>query len=285
MRKFSERVGLVSNAEIIQRSSMNNELRNSLWNVIYLYFITNGGDYRSAYKDKQYNDFFVSYYVDFLKQPIDTLSDYSFQEVSKYRDNFFRCAWFEVYENLEFLYSWCVERTSYGEDLKYNFNLVLEKESSAYRFVGDILSEIISEEEINEVEKALSKENKYSSIKEHLSQALILMSDRKSPDYRNSGKESISSIEALVKVVTGKSGTLGQLIKELEREKMIPPTLKTVYSTLYGYTCEEDGIRHALNEVSKFEYPEARYMLIVCSAFVNYVIEVYEQKSLEVASS
>ncbi|BBI60359.1 hypothetical protein HSBAA_16650 [Vreelandella sulfidaeris] len=57
MRKFSERVGLVSNAEIIQRSSMNNELRNSLWNVIYLYFITNGGDYRSAYKDKQYNDF------------------------------------------------------------------------------------------------------------------------------------------------------------------------------------------------------------------------------------
>ncbi|BBI60360.1 hypothetical protein HSBAA_16660 [Vreelandella sulfidaeris] len=162
------------------------------------------------------------------------MSDYSFQEVSKYRDNFFRCAWFEVYENLEFLYSWCVERTSYGEDLKYNFNLVLERESSAYRFVGDILSEIISEEEINEVEKALSKENKYSSIKEHLSQALILMSDRKSPDYRNSGKESISSIEALVKVVTGKSGTLGQLIKELEREKMIPPTLKPYIPLFMG---------------------------------------------------
>ncbi len=52
-----------------------------------------------------------------------------------------------------------------------------------------------------------------------LKRALELFSDRGSPDYRNSIKESISAVESFVIFTTGKDkGTLGQLTKKLETE-------------------------------------------------------------------
>lgn len=62
----------------------------------------------------------------------------------------------------------------------------------------------------------------------------------------------------------------------MEKNKSIPPSIKNAYSALYGYTSNENGIRHAMLEKSELTYADARYMLIVCSAFVNYVIEFFE---------
>jgi len=44
------------------------------------------------------------------------------------------------------------------------------------------------------------------------------------------------------------------------------------FSSLYGYTSEADGIRHALLEEPHVGFDEAKYMLVSCSAFVNYLI-------------
>jgi hypothetical protein len=70
-----------------------------------------------------------------------------------------------------------------------------------------------------------------------------LLSDRELPDYRNSIKESISAVENVVaKTVGVEKGTLGQLIKKLEDEINLQPTLRTAFSSLYGYTSDEGGI-------------------------------------------
>lgn len=101
-----------------------------------------------------------------------------------------------------------------------------------------------------------------------------MLSDKKKPDYRNSIKESISAVESLAKIITkNDKTTLGQALKEIESKHNIPSSLKTAFSALYGYTSDEGGIRHSLIETGvTVDIEEARFMLIACSAFINYLI-------------
>jgi hypothetical protein len=48
-----------------------------------------------------------------------------------------------------------------------------------------------------------------------------LFAGRKAPDYRNSIKESISTVEALCNIMVGSSATLGQTLEKLE-DKGVP---------------------------------------------------------------
>lgn len=54
--------------------------------------------------------------------------------------------------------------------------------------------------------------------------------------------------------------------------------MESAFSKLYGYTSDEGGIRHAeglfVREVS---FDEAKFMLVSCSAFVNYLIAEYSK--------
>ena len=106
-----------------------------------------------------------------------------------------------------------------------------------------------------------------------------MLGDRTSPDYENSIKESISAVEALCEIltgITGKEASLGKLLKKLEDNGVvIHAGLKAAFNMLYGYTSDANGIRHAGNiggPSSTFE--EAKFMLVSCSAFVNYLIAV-----------
>ncbi len=145
---------------------------------------------------------------------------------------------------------------------------------SAYRFVDSKLVEINSKEEIVEIESAIRNADKYNSVKTHLSTAIDLLSDRKKPDYRNSIKESISAVESLTKIITkNDKTTLGQALKEIEKKHQIPGSLKAAFSALYGYTSDEGGIRHSLLESGvQVDLEEARFMMVTCSAFVNYLM-------------
>lgn len=69
----------------------------------------------------------------------------------------------------------------------------------------------------------------------------------------------------------GEKGTLGQVIKKLETEIGLHPALRTALSNLYGYTSDEDRIRHAIMEAKTVGFDEAKFFLVGCSAFVNFV--------------
>lgn len=42
---------------------------------------------------------------------------------------------------------------------------------------------------------------------------------------------------------------------------------------MYGYTSDEDGIRHSLLEESTLKFMDAKFMLVSCSAFINFLID------------
>jgi hypothetical protein len=65
--------------------------------------------------------------------------------------------------------------------------------------------------------------------------------------------------------------TLGQALKQIEKDNNIHPALKSSFSSLYGYTSDADGIRHALLEDDNLNQEDAKFMLVACSAFINYL--------------
>ena len=109
---------------------------------------------------------------------------------------------------------------------------------------------------------------------QHLNQSLTLLSDRQNPDYRNSIKESISAVESICKIITqDDKATLGKALKIIEDKHGLHAALKGSLSQLYGYTSDADGIRHAMSGESNLSYIDAKFMLVACTNFINYLIE------------
>jgi hypothetical protein len=183
---------------------------------------------------------------------------------------YFSCPWNEVYEFIEFVANSYFDFQT-NQEFMEACNSVLKRELSAYRFIGGVIIPITSDEEITELEEALIVSQKYT---QHLNRALELLADKKAPDYRNSIKESISAVEALAKLITeSPKATLGDALPLLENKLgSLHPALRRAFSNLYGYTNDAQGIRHALLGESDLDVEDAKFMLIVCSAFINYLI-------------
>ena len=108
----------------------------------------------------------------------------------------------------------------------------------------------------------------------HIRNALNLLSNKTCPDYRNSVKESISAVEAACQLITNDKGTtLGKALNKIENNiGSFHPALKQAFEKLYGYTSDADGIRHALLEESKLGFEDAKFMLVACSGFTNFLV-------------
>ena len=78
-------------------------------------------------------------------------------------------------------------------------------------------------------------------------------------------------MEALTKIISGKENSeLKDAFKALESQVPIHGALREGFLKLYGYSSDEDGIRHAILEEKEIGFDEAKFMLVACSGFVNY---------------
>lgn len=264
--KFSERYGYKTARETIQIDSISIELRNLLWNILkmHVWDHVNTASSSTLRYHSEMNNFCRKVWFHYFKRPLDTLNHDWDVVRGEFRQYFFGCQWFEVYDFIEFVAD-NFPYTGYKEYVK-SCNIVLEQELSAYRFVDLLITRVTDETEITAIDTALGGPR--DPVRTHLRRALELLSDRTSPDYRNSIKESISAVESLVATALGEKGTLGQLVKKIG----VHPALRTAFSSLYGYTSDEDGIRHAILEPENtVGFEDAKFFLVVCSAFVNFV--------------
>ncbi len=268
-KRFSERYGYKTPRDRLQIESMDDGLRNRLWNSFentYLHGII-ADHISNVIKHEREKIFFKKLFDEFFKEKNNTYIQWSI--IYRYLETkFVAFRWYQVYDFLEY-----VSSVYYDDRKNINFrqkaNQILEEEMSGYRFIGEFVTPIINDIEIKEIEEAMSSE--YDGVNRHLSNALEHLSDRTNPDYITSIKESISAVEATCQILTGSKQDLGACLKQLELD--INKQFKTGMTTIYGWTCQEDGIRHAhTKEEIKSSFEEAKYMLVSCSAFVNYLI-------------
>ena len=143
-------------------------------------------------------------------------------------------------------------------------------------------SKISNQIEIDEINDAVTTgisifRSKYKGVNIHLQDALSKLSDKKTPDYRNSIKESISAVEAICRQLTNEN-TLGDALKKFESNGItMNSQFKAGIEKLYAYTNgKESGIRHALIEDTQIPgFHEAKFMLVICSSFINFIISKY----------
>jgi hypothetical protein len=257
---------------------MDDDLRNGLWSAVTLNFLNSiRDDYLHSHPPVR--DLLGAIWISYFKYPADTLDDWGPKVYPQVREYFFSCKWNEVYDLLEFVAKSYQYVGDPEEELKHAFiedcNLIMKRELSAYRFVGEEIAQITSEAEIAGIEEALKASAPLNVVHKHLGTALALLSDRKSPDYPNSVKESISSVEVLCKIITGRnSATLVNALDLIEKQGKITihPALKGAFEKVYGYASSSGGIRHGTIDATEVDFDIAKFMLVACSAFINYLI-------------
>jgi len=309
MELFSQRYGFKLVRTILQKDSIDDELRNRLWNALYRFYWENICKKVEALQDSSFlgsifsresnfrkedkhfidlvDNFFKKLWDGFFKRPIDEILKYiGYDYYGLIKDKispwFFKCNWYEVYDFLEFIINTFPDEQNNKEFIKY-CNQILEEEKSAYRFVDKKIVPITNDIELSEIEEALkvSEDKKLSNVYQHLKSAIELLADRKNPDYRNSIKKAISAVEAICCLIAGEKASLGKALSRIEEKISIHPALKNAFDKLYGYTSDADGIRHALLEETNLGFEDAKFMLVACSAFINYLIQKAEKAEIK----
>lgn len=182
----------------------------------------------------------------------------------------------EVLDIIMYCVNWFESEINLHKGILYRrMNGVFEKDYVGYRFIEGNIVPITDKQEYKAIVEACQVP--YAGCRAHLQKAVGFLADRENKDYKNCIKESISAVESICSIIVGdEKATLGEALKKLEDKGVsLHPSLKQGFAKLYGYTSDEGGIRHAEGMFeSNVTFEEAKYMLVSCSAFVNYLIAV-----------
>jgi hypothetical protein len=269
--KFSQRYGYTTVPEALKPESMPEVLRVALWNALhralwgvpgFMWRKANGRMIGVGAIGRFAKDFWTR-----ARVRIDTIPSVPEDILASLQNAFFSGKWFEVYDFLE-----AVLAISPSPNLEAEISRALEEEKAAYRLVQWRFVQITEPAEVEALTPAMGARDTFAPASEHLKRAVDLYADRAAPDYRNSIKESISAVEAAAKVVSNKpNATLGDALTALERDGKLHKALKTAFSALYGYTSQADGIRHALMDEPNLTAADAKFFMLACASFVNYL--------------
>ena len=279
MKLFSQRKGIKPNKNIFQTDNIDKDLRISLWNALHMCYLENLSHPGTTAHRKFHSNLislFRMIWIHYFELPYDDMPLVSQEIYDRVKDYFFKCQWYEVYDFIEYIANNFDEPSVFdGTNSKFMdiCNSYLKTELSAYRFVGGEITQITEKEEIAEIEEALA-EVKEEPVRVHIKTALKMISDREDPDYRNSIKESISAVESLCKSIANKpKATLADALSEIEKNIELHGDLKSAFDSLYGYTSGARGIRHALMDMPNLDFEDAKFILVSCSAFINFLLE------------
>lgn len=283
---FSERIGAVQPTLELHLDAMPSELRTTLWN----YFL-------SIYDGLRGNNYFdkvcKSVAQDFIKFPTDELpnSQHLWEQKAWLKNYFYKLEWYRVYDLVEFLKNEHLTKPDkttrpqsyvvnwhpiYKEEIAEKLNALLEREHSGYRFIAGLLTPITNTIELEEISTVFVNLNKpeLHDVRQHMAKSVEFFSLKPVPDFKNSIKESICAVETLLKQKVTKEGKgLKQPLAMLRDRMKIHPQLCASIENLYNFASDEPGVRHGTwGEDNETGFYEAKYTLVMSTAFINYLL-------------
>lgn len=291
---FSERIGKPTCAVTIQLDEFDDRTRTFISNLLFDFLqITFQND--AQFRKQPYGNTPVPLSSDFCKnlgQDVFSFRNhlqegYVYNWVDFYTSNIENALdnapYNEILDLLEYICNWLSAKTnSCSEHFQRNFNTLFQQEYVGYRFISKRIVPITDELEISEIEQACK--TPFDGARAQLQKALGFLSDRENPDYKNCVKESISAVEATCRIIAEKdSATLGEALKLLAKHGLkLHPCLNSGIDKLYSYACDQGGVRHAEHEAESIvTFEEAKFMMVTCSAIVNYLVAEYGKHGAE----
>ena len=284
MKSFSQRYGYKKVRKNIQSDSFDQETTRKLWDVIYHHLIsigtrdstifTGAREYRVS-EEKKLEKINERITTEVFRQPADKAPkppntpcwEGTFLDAlscGRLKDFWFRASFSKKMDIIEIL---CEEMKSQDDqDLRKKFNETFKSSLVPYRIPsnGRIIKVGSLEIEDQEIGSAIEQSN-------YIAKAEGFLFNRENPDYLNVIKESVLAIEHECKQFGGKSFTA--CLDSMKEELGMHPAWKKMLEGLYGFSSDVKGIRHDGKTKSEVDFEEAKLVLVLCSAVVNYLKE------------
>lgn len=261
---FEQREGLSALPSQLQRGEISRELRAKLWACVYdairpsLSHIYQGHG--------QWYEILRDVHVERAHRRVDQFR--ASQSIEQLGATFDSGSYDKVYGWLDFV----IQHSRCPGDLAKRINVILVNGRSAYRIIGGVIAPLGSEQDAANFERSLQDTSvtTFSGAHSHLRQAASKLTNG---SFADSVRESISAVESVARVLEP-SGEFSKALQQLENKIAIHPALKKGFSAIYGYTSDQQGIRHALLDSAEavVDETDAIFFLGACASFVSYLI-------------
>lgn len=306
MRTFSQRNGFMKH-EILGKENMTEDFQNQIYNKFYYFFRKN------LFSNYELFSLVELIWTDLLKMQITELDRYklvhneqkylyfpnSIQEeipiesmnrsliIFQLLDFLYsKDDWYYSYDFIDFIIHYQplinLEKSEYNS-LINELNQLFIDNYVQYRIVDSKIVPITNDTEINEIERSLNLEDKFSSSRTEIKKALSCLANKENPEYYNSINHSIKALEVSLKIIFNlPKKPLGELLKNLYSKKEFYITYKSVIDKIYKWTNDKVPVRHShTNDFNEKEYHnEAKLILVTCSTFINYIIAEHAEGNI-----
>jgi len=175
----------------------------------------------------------------------------------------------KLFDFIEFL----IRHPNCSNQLRSELANVFVTERAPYRIVDGQIVAIGTEEQAEVLQKALADAaaDGAKAARTHLVAAGVAL---RNSSWADSVRESIHAVEAMAFRLSPEANSLGKALATLEKQGHLHGSLKVAFQALYGYSSDEEGVRHALvfNGEPKVDEADAMFMLGACASFVSYLL-------------
>ena len=279
MEPFTVREGFVS-PETQPEKGISDGLSNCLWNAFYSTYLivydASGQElpwhysrYAPWYSPRE--TMFKKMWLDFFEQRQNEIPGYPELWLQVFDRGYQILDGFKKFDFVEAV--WEYGPPEYRDSFGARCDECLLKGRTPYRFVEGRFAPYMTDAEKRTVQDAIASTEITGGPESHLKKALDHISSRERPDYRSSMQNSISALESAVKEAAGTDTTdknFGTALAILKEKVSLENSLRDSISKLFGWT-NEIGVRHGSPGKRDLKKEDALYLLVTCSALVNYI--------------
>ena len=272
-RTFSQRFGYEPLPTPMQLEELSNDLRRDLFNELRSFLLSISADGR--YFESDGDRFIERVLGEFSKLPESKVSTQYSVVVGDFETIVLTGRFNEVLDFLEIL----IRDRCLDSSLTHRIRDLFEEQAAAYWLdtskepYGFVPRGSIAQGEATQRAIETLESEKMVGATAHLRQAAEHINGKQ---YADSIADSILAVESVACLIDPESHkTLGPALDALERKGLIKhPALKNAFKALYGYTNDEQGIRHSLLEKEQPEVglDEALFMFGSCASFAAYLV-------------
>lgn len=283
---FAQRHGYEPLPSAMNLEEISPELRSALWDIIYRYLHStiDNRDNRWRFRELEFS-FPKTVLRRHLQIPTDEIANKPQDVFAKSKELLLHGKFNEVLDFLEISLraislislrreEWPFDRVSRAFR-EYDAAYPLEHIGGRYQFFPRASREA-GESKKQAIE--VIKKAGLDGASEHLKEAAKNINEQR---YGNSITNSIHAVESVARMIDpAASRDLNRALTSLQK-KGVPkhPALIQSFKTLYGYTCDEDGLRHPLLDKKSPDVglDEAIFMFGACASFAAYLTNLHER--------
>ncbi|UWU87920.1 hypothetical protein N2605_16210 [Bradyrhizobium yuanmingense] len=253
----------------LKRTEVSQELRSVLWNYIYNELNRTARNEMFSYVGDPWKGALKNLHVFFHHKPADEFDPSFHRAADVAKAAVLNSSWDKFYGWIQHLLR--VKPTPGFPD---TINKILIYSRSPYRVIDkEVLCPIGSDAEAATLTRAFEDLTEAKGLvggREHLRTAANELSAGR---FADSVRESMHAVESVVRVLEP-SGEFAKALGKLEGSTNIHGALKKGFLAIYGFSSDEQGIRHPLLDKAAPDVDEADaiFMIGACSAFISYLI-------------